>query len=147
LTAVLAERVSRRIARRFFVPLLVFGAASVVYWYWSEARGAGDLRPYALVQFGSLLLILIALLASPSPHGDNRYFYLGLGSYLFAKAFEYADTSIYNAGHIVSGHTIKHLMAAVGLWFIVAMVVRRTRESFTSEPQPQTAPGREATGP
>jgi hypothetical protein len=47
LTAVLAERVGHRIARRLFVPLVVFGAASVAYWYRSEGRGAGDLRPYA----------------------------------------------------------------------------------------------------
>jgi len=33
LTAVLSERVSSRVARTLFVPLLVFGAASVAYWY------------------------------------------------------------------------------------------------------------------
>ena len=135
LTAVLAERVSRRLARMLFLPLLVFGAASVAYWYWSETRGAGDLRPYALVQFGSLLIILIALLASLSPYGDDRYFYLGLGAYLLAKVFEYADASIYDAGQIVSGHTIKHLMAAVGLWFIVEMIRRRvTAGSVRQDP-------------
>ena len=125
LTAVLAERVSRRAARALFAPLLVFGAISVIYWYWSEVRSAGDLRLYALVQFGSLLVILIALVASPSRDGDDRYFYLGLGAYLLAKLFEYADVSIYNAGHIVSGHTIKHVMAAVGLWFLVVMLRQR----------------------
>ncbi len=125
LTAVLAERVSARAARTLFVPLLVFGAASVVYWYWTEVRGVGDLRPYALVQFGSLLVILIALLASPSRYNDDHYFYLGLSAYVLAKVFEYADASIYSAGHIVSGHTIKHLMAAVGPWFLVVMLHKR----------------------
>jgi len=125
LTAVLSERVSVRIARKLFVPLLMFGAVSVAYWYWTETRGAGDLRPYMLVQFGSLLIILIALLASPSRYGDDRFFYLGLGAYLFAKVFEYADVPIYDAGHVVSGHTIKHVMAAVGLWFLVVMLRQR----------------------
>jgi hypothetical protein len=69
-----------------------------------------------LVQFGSLLIILIALLASPSRYGDDRFFYLGLGAYLLAKVFEYADVPIHEAGHVVSGHTIKHVMAAAGLW-------------------------------
>ena len=45
LTAIVAERSSLGLARRLFVPLLAFGAASVVYWAWSELRGAGDLRP------------------------------------------------------------------------------------------------------
>jgi hypothetical protein len=132
LTAVLAERLSLRAARTLFVPLLVFGAASVGYWYWSELQGAGDLRPYALVQFGSLLVILIALLTTPSPRGDDRYFYLGLGAYLLAKVFEYADASIYTAGHIMSGHTIKHVMAAVGLWFIVALIRGRVAGESTT---------------
>jgi hypothetical protein len=126
LTAVLAERVNGRLARTLFVPLLVFGAASVAYWYWSEARGTGDLRPYALVQFGSLLVILIVLLSSPSRHVDDRYFYLGLGAYLLAKLFEYADTAIYDAGQIVSGHSIKHGVAAMSLWFLVVMLRQRT---------------------
>jgi len=125
LTAVLSERVSVRIARKLFVPLLMFGAVSVAYWYWTETRGAGDLRPYMLVQFGSLLIILIALLASSSRYGDDRFFYLGLGAYLLAKVFEYADVPIYEAGHVVSGHTIKHVMAAVGLWFLVVMLRQR----------------------
>jgi hypothetical protein len=125
LTAVLSERVSGSVARTLFVPLLVFGAASVGYWYWSEIRGAGDLRPYALVQFGSLLVILIALVAYPSRHGDDRYFYFGLGAYLLAKIFEFADGLIYAAGHVVSGHTVKHLMATVGLWFLVVLLRRR----------------------
>ena len=125
LTAVLSERVSVRIARKLFVPLLMFGAVSVAYWYWTETRGAGDLRPYMLVQFGSLLIILIALLASPLRDGDDRFFYLGLGAYLLAKVFEYADVPIYEAGHVVSGHTIKHVMAAVGLWFLVVMLRQR----------------------
>jgi hypothetical protein len=136
LTAALAERVSVRIARTLFLPLLVFGAVSVAYWYWTETRGAGDLRPYMLVQFGSLLIILMALLASPSRYGDDHFFYLGLGAYLLAKVFESADRSVYDFGQIVSGHTIKHLMAAVGLWFIVEMIRQRTAGGSTKQGPP-----------
>jgi hypothetical protein len=130
LTAVLAERVSARAAKRLFVPLLAFGGASVVYWYWSETRGVGDLRPYALVQFGSLAVIVIALVVNPRDP-DNHYFFTGLGAYLLAKVFEFFDRPIYEAGHVLSGHTIKHLMAAAGLWFIVAMLNRRRAQRLT----------------
>lgn len=136
LTAVLAERGSSRLARRLFIPLLVFGVVSVAYWYWSEVHGAGDLRPYMLVQFGSLLVILIALLAAPSPHGGNRFFYMALGAYLLAKVFEAADAAIYEAGRIVSGHTMKHVVAASALWFIVAMLRRRRSRVVSESPQP-----------
>jgi hypothetical protein len=131
LTAVLAERLSSRVARRLFVPLLAFGVVSVAYWYWTEVHGAGDLRPYMLVQFGSLLVILIALLAAPSPYGGDGFLYLALGAYLLAKVFESADAAIYEAGRIVSGHTVKHIVAAAALWFIVAMLRRRSPTTAT----------------
>ena len=61
LTAVVAEAVSRRAARRMFLPVLACALASVVYWRWSELRGAGDLRLYVVVQYGSLLAIALML--------------------------------------------------------------------------------------
>src|SRR5262245_23945859 len=42
LTAVLAERVSERIARDVFAPLVIGGALSVIYWYATELGGHGD---------------------------------------------------------------------------------------------------------
>ncbi|HZM00517.1 MAG TPA: hypothetical protein VFD43_09730, partial [Planctomycetota bacterium] len=42
LAGLVAERLSLTLARRMFVPALVFGLASVVYWRLTEARGAGD---------------------------------------------------------------------------------------------------------
>jgi hypothetical protein len=138
LTAVLAERVSRRWARTLFVPLLVFGAASVVYWYWSEVVGAGDLRPYGLVQFGSLLVVLLVVF--PSWDRDSRYVYSALGTYLLAKMFEFADRPLYEAGQLVSGHTIKHLLAAAGLWWLVVMLKRRDQAARKSASVSSTVP-------
>jgi hypothetical protein len=54
LSAVIAERISVRAGLRWFVPLPILGAASVFYWRFTQQAGHGDLRPYALVQFGSL---------------------------------------------------------------------------------------------
>lgn len=58
LVAIVAERLSVAAARILFAPLVILGASSVLYWYWSELAGRGDLRFYAAVQFGSLLLVL-----------------------------------------------------------------------------------------
>lgn len=57
LDAVVAERVGPRIALRLLGPLLVLAALSVGYWAWTEQRGAGDLRAYAVVQFFPLVAI------------------------------------------------------------------------------------------
>jgi hypothetical protein len=126
LTALLAERVSRRTARTLFVPLLVAGAASVVYWYWTELHYAGDLRPYLVVQFGSLALVVLILWLYPGRGRDTAYLATGLAAYVAAKGLELADAPIFAAtGSMVSGHTLKHLAAAGGVACVVAMIRAR----------------------
>lgn len=127
LAALLAERVSVPLSRRLFVPLLVAGAASVPYWYWTEIRNAGDLRPYILVQFGSLVVIVLLLVLYPARHRGTRYLVAGLGAYAIAKGFELSDGPIFAFGGIASGHTLKHLAAAAGVACLVVMLRVRTR--------------------
>ena len=127
LTALLAERISVAVSRWLFVPMLLLGAGSVLYWYWSELRHAGDLRLYILVQFGSLLLIVLILLLYPARNSGTGYIVAALGAYAAAKGFEQADSAIFSFGHCVSGHTIKHLAAAAGVAFLVAMQRARNK--------------------
>jgi hypothetical protein len=125
LTAVVAERASLTLARRVFVPLLALGAASVAYWYWSELRGAGDLRPYAIAQFGSLAVVVLLLVLYDSRYSGSRYLVAGVAAYAVAKVFELADQMIFSFGHVVSGHSLKHLAAAAGVGCVVAMLRSR----------------------
>lgn len=128
LTALLAERVSVRASRRLFVPLLAIGAGSVGYWYWSELWNAGDLRPYVLVQFGSLLVVVLLLTLYPARAPGTAYVVVGLAAYVAAKVLELADQSIFDLGQVVSGHTLKHLAAAGGVACIAAMLHARERK-------------------
>ena len=51
------------------------------------------------------------------------------GFYLLAKVEEAADKPIYNwTHHIVSGHTLKHLCAAMVPVFLTLMLAKRTIE-------------------
>ena len=102
-------------------------AASVGYWYWTELRNAGDLRPYLLVQFGSLLVVVLLLALYPARHPGTRYLVAGLAAYAAAKGLEIADRPIFALGHAVSGHTLKHLAAAAGVACLVAMLRARGR--------------------
>jgi hypothetical protein len=126
LTAVVAERVGVAIARRLLLPLLALGAASVVYWYWSELQGAGDLRPYLLVQFGSLLAVVLLMALYPARETGGEYLGAGLALYAAAKGFELADAPIYALGNVVSGHTLKHLVAAGSVACLIGMLRART---------------------
>ncbi|HYM25838.1 MAG TPA: ceramidase domain-containing protein [Vicinamibacterales bacterium] len=132
LTAVLAERVSERIARDVFVPLVAGGALSVIYWYATELGGHGDLRPYALLQFGSLVVMLTTLLAYRASEAGDAYLWSGLALYVAAKVFELADASIYDAMGI-SGHTLKHVAAAAGIGFVAMMLDARSKASRGTE--------------
>ena len=122
LTAMIGERVSGRVARWLFVPLLALGAFSVAFWAWTEGRGAGDLRLYGLVQFGSLAVVLLLLAVCRVVQSGTSYLLAGLGAYGVAKGFEALDAQMYALGQLVSGHTLKHVAAAVGLGFLAAMV-------------------------
>jgi hypothetical protein len=124
LVALLAERVHRGLARTVFVPLLVVAAASVAYWYWTETQGAGDLRPYLVVQFGSLAFVALLLMLYPAR--GTGFIVAGLVAYVAAKGFELADRQIFEAlGQTVSGHMLKHLVAAGGVASLVAMLRSR----------------------
>lgn len=110
---VTGEFVSAPIGRRLLIPLLVVGIASVAYWAITESYGAGDLRPYALVQFLPMLLIPIMLSVYRSASDSTRYFWMMIAFYVLAKICEYFDAEIYSLGEIVSGHTLKHLFASL----------------------------------
>ena len=126
LTAVIGERLGLRIARPLFVPLLVLGAASVAWWAWTETQGRGDLRLYGLVQFGSLLAVVLMLALYRTSYRGTGFMVAGLTAYAAAKLFEVADDPIFELGHVVSGHTLKHVVAAGGVACLIGMLrVRR----------------------
>ncbi len=125
-TIIFGEHVSTRWARRLLWPLVFVGSASVIYWSYTESIGAGDLRPYGLVQFLPLLLIPIMLLTYTSAFNTTRFYWIAIGLYGLAKVFEQLDEQIYALGGIISGHSLKHLAASlVPLVLIVGFRKRR----------------------
>ncbi len=151
LTAVMAERVSARVARLLFVPLLVAGVGSVAYWYATQLAGHGDLRAYALVQFGSLTVVVLTLAMYESRDRASAWLWSALAVYGFAKVFEIADSPIYHALGIVSGHTLKHVTAAAAVACVAVMLRRRValpREQIAAEVVPTPyCPYRESRSP
>lgn len=125
LCAVLAERVGRR-AVLALPALVALGMMSVAYWNFTEANGRGDLRPYLLVQFGSLAVVLLVLFLFDATYTGQKWLVAALALYGVAKIAEAFDASIYRALGVVSGHTLKHVAAAAGALCMAAMLKRRT---------------------
>ncbi len=116
-SAVIQDRVSERLGRNLLWPLVIAGVASIAWWYWSELAGRGDLRAYAVVQFLPMLLIPLMLLLFRGHGLRAGWLWATLAAYVLAKLAEYFDAAIYAASGILSGHSIKHLLAAVAVWW------------------------------
>jgi hypothetical protein len=120
------ERIDRRAGAALFLPLVLLGGGSVVYWHLSELHGAGDLRVYLLVQLYPLLATPVIMLLFPPRYTRSADLVAALLCYLLAKALELLDAQVYAQGGIVSGHTLKHLVAGLsGLWLLYMVMKRR----------------------
>lgn len=116
LSAFAADRLGGGAGTRLYLPLLLLaGAGSAVYWWWSEGAGQGDLRAYGLAQYLPILVIAWLCLAwPPGTWLSGRKFACMMSLYLLAKLCENDDLLIYLASdEFISGHTLKHYFAAL----------------------------------
>ena len=126
LSAILCERLTfHEMLRHFLFLLPIAGALTVFYWQATERHGNGDLRPYAVAQFGTLVAILLVLILFRPTFTRGADFYAALALYGLAKALEALDRPIFSAGGLVSGHSLKHVAAAVSTYWILRMLKLR----------------------
>lgn len=127
---VIGYHASMILAKKLLAPLLVLGMSSVIYWAWTEGRGEGDLRPYVLVQFLLLILVPILISKSKAEFLQSKTIWLVIGYYAMAKGFEQWDALIYDKFLIISGHSIKHMVAALGAYVVYLHFKRDFRHDF-----------------
>lgn len=120
LAATVAERIRLTWGLHLLVPLVILGAGSVAYWRWT-----GNLLPYAIAQFGSIAAILAIVILFRSRYTQGSLIFAVLAIYALAKGAELLDARIYALGHIVSGHTLKHLLAAAASCLLLRMLQSR----------------------
>ncbi|MHC4958810.1 MAG: ceramidase domain-containing protein [Planctomycetota bacterium] len=120
--ALFSERVSERWGRILLLPFVLAGAGSVVYWALTD-----DLRIYGFVQFYSLLAAILMLALLPSKWSHGSYYWIGIACYAGAKVTELLDKQIWELNGLVSGHNLKHLLAAWGAGWVLSMLRVRTR--------------------
>lgn len=119
--ALLGEYVSSRLVTRFLGVAILYGLATVLYWHWT-----GDLRPYYWVQLVPFLTIPAVIVLFRSNYSHQWLLIAAFGWYVLAKIAESYDMEIFRNTHeVVSGHTLKHLLAAAGCSSILLMLQRR----------------------
>ena len=115
---VATERISDRAGIALASFSLLAGPASVLWW-----TSTGSVTPYVVVQFGGLLVVAMCLLVQR--HSVGPRWALLLLAYALAKVCEYFDAEVFAlTDELVSGHTLKHLLAALAAWTIVQSLLR-----------------------
>jgi hypothetical protein len=126
IAAQVGDRIDPRAGRLLLAPMLAIGAASVVYWRASERAGAGNVVPYGVLQAYSVAILLLIALWLPSRYTRGGDVYAVFACYVVAKLAETLDAQLYGLGHVVSGHTLKHLAAAAGAFVVCRMLGKRS---------------------
>jgi hypothetical protein len=137
-TILIGEYVHEAAARKLLVPLLLLGLFSVVWWRLTDNNDGGDLRIYIIVQFLPLLLIPYILWVYPAKLEPNSYVWGLLGMYGLAKGFELLDEPIFQILGVISGHTLKHLAAALGVLIFGIGMIRRRHGAAIGAQAPQS---------
>ncbi|MEW7988386.1 MAG: hypothetical protein AB2805_17785 [Candidatus Thiodiazotropha sp.] len=120
LAALLSEYVDRRLST-LLVPLIIMGIGSVLYGHYFE-----DLRLYVWVQFIPLLTLPFFMVLFKSRFTHQGLLLSALVLYAFAKGAEAYDAAVFQmTGEAVSGHTVKHLLAAASCYTVLIMLQRR----------------------
>jgi hypothetical protein len=128
IAAQVVDRIDTRTGLAPLLPMLLVGAASVLYWRATEAVGAGNVMPYAVLQFYAVVILFLLAKLQPSRYTRGNDIYWVFAGYVLAKLLETFDRQFFALGHVVSGHTLKHLAAAVAGLVVVRMLYLREQQ-------------------
>jgi hypothetical protein len=114
--ALLAGSLRHAYASRAALPALMLCAVASVFWW----RVTGDLRPYLLLQVAPLILIPLLQWQIGAPVAQRKAFGWAIALYVLAKAGELGDVHIFDALTVMSGHSLKHLLASAAALILVS---------------------------
>ena len=121
LAYVIEERIDERIGRMLLWPLILLGIVSLLIWLKTD-----DLRLYAWVQFFPCVVLPLMFWLLAPKHTGAAYWFAAAGLYILAKLLEHFDAAIFAAtGHLMSGHALKHVIAAGARYAVYLAFTRR----------------------
>ena len=121
LVALLAESLRAPLGKWLLAPAVLTGLASVLYW-----QRYDDLRFYVWVQAVPLLTIPVVMALFRRRYSHHWLLLVALGCYVVAKLFEFTDRGTLEVTRgLVSGHALKHLLAALACYLVLVMLKTR----------------------
>lgn len=110
-------------ARLATMVMLLAAPASI--WVWAQTS---NVLPWVLVQAGGMLMVLWLAFVSPRRHALPVELGWVIGLYALAKLLEISDSDVFDvSGHLISGHSLKHWVAAAAAWPVLR-ALRQWRE-------------------
>lgn len=123
--AFVAERIDARAGVPVAIALALFLPATLVYWRMSEAAGAENLWPYLAAFYGSLGIATLILVLFPSPYTHGNQAFVAVAWFAVAMPFDkLLDGWVYSLGGILGGHAVKHLVAALAMFWLFWFMLR-----------------------
>jgi intracellular septation protein A len=120
-TALLKEHLMVRREGTLLALSIAVGIASIAWW-----RMTGDLKFYVWVQVAPFLAIAVLLALYRGRYTGRYWLAYGLLFYALAKVTEFNDLRVYAlTGGLISGHALKHLLAAVAPLCVYVMLKTR----------------------
>lgn len=105
---------------RLLAPLILFSIGAVYWW-----RFTGDLSLWVWVQLAPMLAAVLVFFL-PARYSHRHYLLYALACYVLAKLAELGDRQLMAwSGDALSGHSLKHLLAAAGVLCFYFMLKRR----------------------
>jgi len=119
--ALLGEYASVRLGKSLLLPAVLLGFFSVLYWHWFD-----DLRLYYWIQLIPLLTVPIVMILFRCRYTHQWILLVALAFYVLAKISEAYDGEVFAfTQNLFSGHTLKHLLAALSCVAVLIMLKLR----------------------
>jgi hypothetical protein len=108
-------KISPRFGLHTLAELLILAPLTVLIWKFN-----GNLTPYVVLQFGGIILVILTLLLTKTRMQGPCFTSLII-LYGAAKLAEFYDEKIFNLSqNLISGHTLKHLIAALAVIIFIS---------------------------
>jgi hypothetical protein len=135
-----ADRISGRAGLAMAAMVLVLGPLSVQAW-----AASGNVLAWCVLQFGGMALMLWLATLRPLAGALGLRLCAILLIYSAAKALELADHAVFDfTGHLVSGHTLKHIVASLAALPVMAALkhAKESGQNPAAQPKTKVAPAR-----